>query len=210
LLKGLRSLAGWIESEVPGSVSKAYVDTGPLMEKVWAQRAGIGWIGKHSNLITTELGSWIFLGEVVTTAAFEHDDPAVDHCGTCRLCIDACPTDALSEPYVVDSHRCLSYLTIEHRGEITDEVTGKFEGWIYGCDICQDVCPWNEKHATPSPEPGFAPRAHNRAPVLEEWSIMTEQEFREMFKGSAMKRTKHQGLLRNVRIVLDHAKVAHT
>ena len=210
LLKPLRSLAGWIENEFPGSLAKAYVDTGPVMEKVWAQRAGIGWIGKHTNLITPDMGSWVFLGEVVTTAQFEHDEPAVDHCGTCRLCIDACPTDAIVESYVVDSHRCLSYLTIEHRGPITGKITGDFEGWIYGCDICQDVCPWNEKHAMPSTERGFEPREHNRAPVLEEWSMMTEQEFREMFRGSAMKRTKHQGLVRNVRIVLDHANIGKT
>ena len=207
LLKGLRTLAAWIEAEVPGSVAKAYVDTGPLMEKAWAQRAGIGWIGKHTNLITTEMGSWVFLGEVVTTAEFETDEPAPDHCGTCRLCIDACPTGAITEPYVVDSRLCLSYLTIEHRGQVPQELTGKFEGWIYGCDICQDVCPWNDKHATSSAEPGFAPREHNRSPDLEEWSIMTEEEFRQLFSGSAMKRTKHRGLLRNVRIVLNHAKV---
>ncbi len=206
LLKRLRSLAAWIEAEVPGSVAKAYVDTGPLMEKAWAQRAGIGWIGKHTNLITTGMGSWVFLGEVVTTAEFETDEPAPDHCGTCRLCIDACPTGAITEPYVVDSRLCLSYLTIEHRGEVPQELTGRFEGWIYGCDICQDVCPWNEKHATSSAEPGFAPREHNRSPDLEEWSVMTEEEFKELFSGSAMKRAKHRGLLRNVRIVLDHAK----
>jgi epoxyqueuosine reductase len=207
LLERLRSLAAWIEAEVPGSQAKAYVDTGPLLEKAWAQRAGIGWIGKHTNLITTDMGSWVFLGEVVTTAEFEADEPAADHCGNCRLCIDACPTGAITGPYVVDARLCLSYLTIEHRGEVPQELTGKFEGWIYGCDICQDVCPWNEKHATSSEEPGFSPREHNRSPDLEEWSIMTEEEFRRLFRGSAMKRAKHQGLLRNVRIVLDHAKV---
>ena len=202
----LKKLLAWMNTEFPGSEGKWYVDTGPVMDKVWAQRAGIGWIGKHTNVITDDIGSWVFLGEIITTLEFDYDNPATDHCGTCTLCIEACPTQAIIQPYVVDSNLCLSYLTIEHRGEITGEVTEKFNGWIYGCDICQDVCPWNEKFSTVTHEPGFQPREWNREPVLEKWKEMTQGEFSEKFKGNPIKRTKREGLTRNVRIVIDQQK----
>ena len=202
----LKTLLAWMNNEFPGSEGKWYVDTGPVMDKVWAQRAGIGWIGKHTNVITDDIGSWVFLGEIITTLELEYDRPATDHCGTCTLCIEACPTQAIVQPYVVDSSLCLSYLTIEHRGEITGDVTEKFDGWIYGCDICQDVCPWNEKFSTVTNEAGLQPREWNRAPVLEEWEEMTQEEFSNKFKGSPIKRTKREGLTRNVRIVLEQQK----
>jgi len=205
----LGQLWDWIRGQFPGAEGKCYVDTGPIMEKVWAERSGIGWIGKHSNLITQEKGSWVFLGELITTLELEPDQPETDHCGTCTLCIEACPTGAIVEPYVVDSSRCISYLTIEHRGPIGEEAAGSFDGWIYGCDICQDVCPWNLKFASSTAEQGFQPREWNRAPVLEEWKEMSEEEFKRKFRRSAMKRTKREGLVRNVKIGLETQSEGH-
>ena len=172
------------------------------MDKAWAVRAGIGWLGKHTNVITREMGSWVFLGEVLTTLDLEPDAAGLDRCGTCTLCIDACPTGAIVEPYVVDSNRCLSYLTIEHRGPVAGDVTGEFEGWIYGCDTCQDVCPWNLKFETLSREPAFLPREGFVSPPLREWRDMDQAEFSALFKRSPVKRTKREGLLRNIGIVL--------
>ncbi len=194
----LKKLYAWLQEEFPEVEGRYYVDTGPMMDKVWAQRAGIGWIAKHTNVITQDVGSWVFLGELITTLDLEYDAPATDHCGTCSLCIEACPTGAIVESYVVDSNKCLSYLTIEHRGEITGEVTGQFENWIYGCDICQDVCPWNHKFSTETGEVGFKPREWNVAPSLDEWKEMTQEEFSGKFKGSPIKRTKLSGLKRNI------------
>ena len=198
----LRLFASWFEREYPATSVKSYVDTGPVMDKAWAARAGIGWEGKHTNVITREYGSWVFLGELLTTLDLECDEPAIDRCGTCSLCIEACPTHAIVEPYVVDANLCLSYLTIEHRGEIHGEVTGQFDHWIYGCDTCQDVCPWNEKFSVITDVEGFRPREGNLAPPLEAWAGMSQEEFSARFKGSPVKRTKRDGLTRNVRIVL--------
>src|SRR5512143_874984 len=139
----LERFQGWLREKYPGEKFLWYADTGPVMDKVWAQRAGIGWEGKHTNVITTDVGSWVFLGEVLTTLELEPDAPATDHCGTCTLCIEACPTGAIVEPYVVDSGLCISYLTIEHRGELP--AGASLDGWIFGCDVCQDVCPWKRK-----------------------------------------------------------------
>jgi epoxyqueuosine reductase len=197
----LEQFRAWLAGAFPGAESKVYVDTGPVMEKAWAARAGIGWQGKHTNVITREVGSWVFLGEILTTLDLEPDAPALDHCGTCVRCIEACPTGAIVEPYLVDSRLCLSYLTIEHRGPVEGEVTARYEGWIYGCDICQDVCPWNEKFSLPSDEPGFAPREGFVDPELELWRGMTQAEFSARFKGSPIKRTKREGLVRNIGIV---------
>jgi epoxyqueuosine reductase len=188
-----------MQEEFPGIDGRYYVDTGPVMEKAWAQRAGIGWIGKHTNLITEDKGSWLFLAVIISTLELDPDGQATDHCGTCTLCLEACPTGAITEAYVVDSNRCLSYLTIEHRGTLEASLAEKMDGWIYGCDICQDVCPWNEKFAIVTDEPSFLPRDGNLAPSLRQWSEMTEEEFRTMSRGSPMTRTKYSGLIRNVR-----------
>jgi epoxyqueuosine reductase len=204
--KKLEQLWGWLQQEFPGVDGRYYVDTGPVMDKVWAQQAGIGWIAKHTNVITQEFGSWVFLGELITTLELEPDEPATDHCGSCTLCIEACPTDAIVEPYVVDSNRCISYLTIEHRGEIEGEIASNFHGWIYGCDICQDVCPWNHKFSKDTDEKRFKPRPWNVAPVLEEWKDMPQEVFTDKFKGSPIKRTKREGLTRNVKVVLEHTQ----
>ena len=199
--KKLDLLLEYIKTVCPDAEGRVYVDTGPIMEKVWAQRAGIGWEGKHTNVISIEYGSWIFLGEILLTLELEYDAPALDHCGTCTLCIDVCPTDAISEPYVVDSNRCISYLTIEHRGEIAVSLGENFDRWVYGCDICQDVCPWNEKFASPSSTDAFLPRERNIAPPLAGLIGMTQEEFSRSFSKSPIKRTKLSGLQRNARVV---------
>jgi epoxyqueuosine reductase len=185
-----------------GVHATCYVDTGPVMEKAWAQRAGIGWIGKHSNVITEEVGSWVFLGEILLDAVLEYDIPATDQCGSCTLCLQACPTEAITEPYVVDARKCISYLTIEYRGPIEATAAGTFERWIYGCDICQDVCPWNLRDAKVSDRPEFRPREANIAPSLAEISGLKEQEYQERFRHSPVKRTKLSGLRRNAEAVL--------
>jgi epoxyqueuosine reductase len=199
----LEQLLGFIRTSHPGIKALVYVDTGPVLEKAWAQRAGIGWLGKHTNIISQDMGSWLFLGEIITDLELTPDAPATDHCGSCTLCIEACPTQAIVEPYIVDSNRCISYLTIEHRGEIDPELTGKFENWVYGCDICQDVCPWNEKFSQQSAEQEFSPRAQNLEPDLVQWSKMTQEEFTRNFKGSPMKRTKLAGIQRNAKVLLE-------
>ncbi len=198
----LEKLLQFVRSRDPEARGKVFADTGPVMDKVWAQRAGIGWIGKHTNVITQDSGSWLFLGEILLDIELDYDAPVTDHCGSCTLCIEACPTRAITEPYVLDSGRCISYLTIEHRGEIAEELGELFDRWIYGCDICQDVCPWNEKFSQPTAAKEFQPREHTLAPKLAEWSSMTQAEFSAKFSKSPVKRTKHAGLMRNVNLAL--------
>jgi epoxyqueuosine reductase len=196
-----RRLARWLTEAFPGELALWYVDTGPVMEKAHAARAGIGWVGKHANLITPDIGSWVFLGVIITTMALPPDQPAVDHCGTCTLCIEACPTGAIVEPYVVDSRRCLSYLTIEHRGPVDPSLGERFDGWVFGCDVCQDVCPWNEKFSRETAEVRFQPRPGHVAPPLAAWEAIPAQEFDARFAGSPIRRARYDGLKRNVRIV---------
>jgi epoxyqueuosine reductase len=202
LTERLELLKEFIAVEIPGAHAKLYVDTGPAMDKAWAQRAGIGWIGKHTNVISKEFGSWIFLGEIIVDATLEYDEPFLDFCGFCRACIDACPTDAIVEEYVLDSNKCISYLTIEHRGELPKELTPDFENWVYGCDICQDVCPWN-RFQQETREKAFQPREFNKAPALSDLSLMRQEEFTERFRKSPIKRTKRSGLSRNANAILD-------
>ncbi len=197
LKEKLRTLLDWIVDYYPGASGKICVDTAPIMEKAWAMRAGIGWIGKNSNVLTKENGSWIFLGEILLNLDLDHDEPATDHCGTCTACIDACPTDAIVEPYVVDSNKCISYATIELRtDELPDDVSSKLEGWLYGCDICQDVCPWN-RFEKPTDEPRFAPRLTETSLDLDVVESLTPETYAERFRKSPMKRTKLGGLKRN-------------
>ncbi len=200
----LETLLRAIRDFRPDVHGKIYVDTGPIMDKVWANRAGLGWQGKHTNLITKEYGSWIFLGEILLDCELEaYDEPVADACGTCTACIEACPTLAIVEPYVLDSSKCISYLTIEHRGEISPSLQGSLNGWIYGCDICQDVCPWN-RFQKPAHEPAFQPRESNIAPDLVETANLTKEAFSERFRKSPVKRAKREGLSRNARLNLDH------
>jgi epoxyqueuosine reductase len=207
ILQGrLESLLEFIKQQNPEAIGKVYVDTGPVMDKVWAQRAGIGWEGKHTNVISQEFGSWLFLGEIILNIELDYDVPATDHCGDCTLCIEACPTDAIVEPYIVDSNKCISYLTIEHRGEIAKELGEMFDRWIYGCDICQDVCPWNHKFGQETEVKEFTPREFNKAPLLEEVASITQEEFSKLFRHSPIKRTKVTGLRRNAQVILDTKK----
>ncbi len=199
----LELLLEFIKQQKPETAGKVYVDTGPVMDKVWAQRAGIGWEGKHTNVISQEFGSWLFLGEIILNIELESDFPATDHCGDCTLCIEACPTDAIAEPYVVDSNKCISYLTIEHRSEIAVELGEKLDRWIYGCDICQDVCPWNHKFSTETEMKEFFPRECNVAPDLYELTTITQEDFSNRFKNSPIKRTKVSGLRRNSKLILE-------
>ncbi|MFA6468836.1 MAG: tRNA epoxyqueuosine(34) reductase QueG [Bacteroidota bacterium] len=202
--KRIQMLFECIKQWVPESESRYYVDTGPAMEKVWAARAGIGWQGKHTNLITKEYGSWVFLGEIITTLKLEYDQPMEDFCGTCTACIDACPTDAIHQPYAVDSNKCISYLTIEHRGEIAETLGKEFNRWIYGCDICQDVCPWN-RFQQPTENKEYEPRAWNLSPSLEELRNISQEEFSRRYKNSPVKRTKREGIIRNATLVTKNA-----
>tara|TARA_B100000749_G_scaffold19641_1_gene14573 strand:+ start:53 stop:1003 length:951 start_codon:yes stop_codon:yes gene_type:complete len=198
----LYQLLGEIKSKFPKINGIACVDTSPIMEKDWAQKAGIGWIGKHTNLITRDYGSWIFLGELLLDIELEYDTPFDDDlCGTCTACLDACPTDAFPEPYVLDSNKCISYLTIEHRGELPTELDDKLTGWIYGCDICQEVCPWNIKFSQLSTENSFQPRENLQERPISQWKKLTEEDFRILFKKSAVKRTKYIGLKRNISVI---------
>jgi len=204
----LDELLKFIKARIPDAEGKVYADTGPVMEKAWAQRAGVGWIGKHANVITEESGSWVFLGEIILNLELDYDDPAVDRCGTCTLCIEACPTQAIVKPYIVDSNLCISYLTIEHRGPIAAGLGGKFDRWIYGCDTCQDVCPWNAKFSKPADLPEFYPRAENLAPELDKIASLSPEEFTARFRKSPMKRTKRDGLSRNARMAMSLSPAA--
>jgi epoxyqueuosine reductase len=198
----LGALLERIQLEFPEADGKVCVDTAPIMEKAWAVRAGLGWIGKHSNLITKELGSWVFIGEILLNVEVESDTETVlDHCGTCTACTEACPTDAIVEPYVVDSQKCLSYATIELRDEhLPEHISANLNGWLYGCDICQDVCPWN-RFEKPTEEARFEPR-HGETSISPDTLIeMEHPEYVERFRKSAMKRTKLTGLKRNALIL---------
>ncbi len=196
----LTSLLAWIREQEPLAEGKVCVDIQPTMDKAWAVRAGLGWLGKHSNVITPEHGSWVFIGELLLNLELECDtEPVEDHCGTCTLCIDACPTAAITEPYVVDSKKCISYATIELRApELPAEVEKNLSGWFYGCDICQDVCPWN-RFEEPTRETRFAPREGNVNAELDQILELTPETYAARFRGSAMKRAKLAGLQRNAR-----------
>lgn len=200
----LRSLLAWIRSEIPDADGRVCVDTAPMMDKAWAVRAGLGWLGKHSNVITKELGSWVFIGEIILNIELEYDHQIVeDHCGTCTACIDACPTGAIVEPYVVDSRKCISYATIELRtDELPADIAEHQEGWLYGCDICQDVCPWN-RFEKPSAEPRFEPRNGETTLDIEAVAEMSHEDYVERFRRSAIKRTKLTGLKRNAKALKD-------
>ncbi|MHB8481222.1 MAG: tRNA epoxyqueuosine(34) reductase QueG [Nitrospiria bacterium] len=196
----LRQLTDYILCLLPSAKAKYYVDTGPVMEKPWAQKAGLGWIGKNTNLISPDHGSYLFLGEVLLDVELDYDYPGVDLCGNCSLCIQACPTDALT-PYALDSTKCVSYLTIEKKGDIPPDVQKGIGEWIYGCDDCQEVCPWNA-----SPRVTEEPCFHDFNPALETLSLesLREADFNDSFKKSPIKRIKYQGLLRNLQIAQEN------
>lgn len=203
----LRELLNYINEICPEANGKTCVDTVPIMDKVWAQKAGLGWIGKHSNLITREYGSWVFLGEILLDVELDYDrEETNDFCGSCTACLDACPTQAIVELRVVDSNLCISYATIELRAErIPGEIAENLNGWLYGCDVCQDVCPWN-RFEKPTEEKRFEPREGNITADLREILEMPHEKYAERFRRSAMKRTKLKGLQRNARALLDETK----
>ncbi|MGB7207064.1 MAG: tRNA epoxyqueuosine(34) reductase QueG [Pyrinomonadaceae bacterium] len=198
LKEKLRVLLDWIKTQHPEAEGKICVDTAPIMDKAWAVRAGIGWIGKHSNVITTDYGSWVFIGEILLNLDLEYEIEVVpDHCGSCTMCLDACPTSAIVEPNVVDSRKCLSYATIELRREtLPAEIEENLEGWLYGCDICQDVCPWN-RFEKPTGEERFEPRHGDTSADLDQIMSLTPEQYSERFRGTAIKRAKLAGLKRN-------------
>ena len=198
VVEKLRHLLAWISEECPGTSGKVCVDTSPFMDKAWAVRSGIGWLGKHSNVITKDLGSWVFIGSIILDIELDYDTTLVDdHCGTCTACLDACPTKAIVEPYVVDSRKCISFATIELRDEtLPPEIASDLNGWLYGCDICQDVCPWN-RFETPARDARFEPRNGDTSLDLDTVISMTHEEYVERFRRSAVKRAKLSGLKRN-------------
>jgi epoxyqueuosine reductase len=206
-LKGrLRALAHWIEARWPGAL-KLFVDTAPVMEKPLAGRAGLGWQGKHTNLVSRDFGSWLFLGEIYLSLALAPDAAETDHCGTCRRCLDACPTAAFPAPYRLDARRCISYLTIEHKGMIPREFRPLIGNRIYGCDDCLAVCPWN-KFARASREPDFLPRRELTAPRLVDLAGLDDPGFRRLFAGTAVRRTGRNRFVRNVLIAIGNAEPA--
>jgi epoxyqueuosine reductase len=200
LHKKLKAFATWIETQDEGIQARYYADTGPVQDKVWAQRAGIGWIAKNSNVITREYGSWIFLGEILTNVDLTVDKPHTQHCGSCTRCIEACPTGAIAKPFVVDANRCIAYHTIENRAEnLPDAIASNLNNWVAGCDICQDVCPWNQRFAQETNVSDFQPRPWNVAPTLEELAELSEEDYDRRFTGSALRRIKLPMLKRNAR-----------
>jgi len=201
--KRLKQIGRWIAEEF-GSDLKVFVDTAPIMEKPLAARAGLGWQGKHSNLVSRDFGSWLFLGEIFLTLDLQPDAPEVDHCGSCDLCMKACPTNAIPEPYHLDASKCISYLTIEHKGKIDPELMDNMGNHIYGCDDCLAVCPWN-KFATPTVESAYLPRLELTAPRLRDLAELDDAGFRRVFSGSSIKRTGRDRFIRNVLVAIGNS-----
>ncbi len=205
--KKLKALTTWLQSLDQSIQARYYADTGPVTDKVWAQRAGIGWIAKNGNVITREYGSWVFLGEVLTNLELKCDRPSTEHCGTCTRCLEACPTDAITEPFVIDANRCIAYHTIENRSEtLPQTVAPHLQGWVAGCDICQDVCPWNQRFARVTDVVEFRPYPGNIAPKLIELAKISDEEWDQQFPASALRRIKPEMLRRNARANLDASK----
>ncbi len=193
----LKSLLHFINEEIGEVHGRAFVDSAPVLDKAWAAKSGLGWIGKNSNLLSKKTGSFFFIAELIIDLELEYDTPVTDHCGSCTACIDACPTDAIYEPYKVDGSKCISYYTIELKDSIPESEKGKFEDWMFGCDICQDVCPWN-RFSKPHNEPLFNPHPDLLQMTKQDWEEITRETFNEIFRKSAVKRTKYQGLKRNI------------
>ncbi|WP_282159535.1 tRNA epoxyqueuosine(34) reductase QueG [Ulvibacterium marinum] len=196
----LKNLLQFIQEEIGEVHGRAFVDSAPVLDKAWAAKSGLGWMGKHSNLLTQKVGSFYFIAELIVDLELDYDTPVTDHCGSCTACIDACPTGAIVEPYVVDGSKCISYFTIELKNEIPTSVKDQFEDWIFGCDICQDVCPWN-RFSKSHDEPLFHPKAELLSMTKKDWEEITEDVFKKVFRKSAVKRTKFSGLKRNINFI---------
>ncbi|NDJ19160.1 tRNA epoxyqueuosine(34) reductase QueG [Myxacorys almedinensis] len=208
LQKKLKALSAWLETQGEGIQARFYADTGPVQDKVWAQRAGIGWIAKNGNVITRDYGSWVFLGEVLTNLELvsesPQDRPHTQHCGTCTRCIEACPTGAITQPFVVDANRCIAYHTIENRSEtLPAAIAPHLNNWVAGCDICQDVCPWNQRFAQDTDVADFQPYPWNVNPTLEELAEISDEEYEQRFPASALRRIKPAMLRRNAKASLE-------
>ncbi|TDN95598.1 epoxyqueuosine reductase [Salegentibacter sp. 24] len=193
----LKQLLQFMQDEIGEISGRAFVDSAPVMDKAWAAKSGLGWIGKHSNLLSKQTGSFYFIAELIVDLELEYDTPVTDHCGSCTACIDACPTEAIVEPYKVDGSKCISYFTIELKDELPNSFKNQFEDWMFGCDICQDVCPWN-RFSKPHNEPLFNPHPELLEKDKQGWEELTKETFNEIFKKSAVKRTKFEGLKRNI------------
>ncbi|SIQ55051.1 epoxyqueuosine reductase [Pontibacter lucknowensis] len=196
----LKTLLSFINDEIGEVGGRCFVDSAPVLDKAWAKKSGLGWVGKNSNLITPQVGSFYFIAELIIDLELEYDGPIKDYCGSCTRCLDACPTDAIVAPYVVDGSKCISYFTIELKDQLPQEMNGKFGNWIFGCDICQDVCPWN-RFSKPHQEPAFEPHPQLKEMKKSDWEEITQEVFAQLFKKSAVKRTGYNGLLRNIRFV---------
>ncbi|WP_397364727.1 tRNA epoxyqueuosine(34) reductase QueG [Olleya sp. R77988] len=193
----LKELTHFIHDQIGEVSGRAFVDSAPVLDKAWAAKSGLGWIGKHSNLLTQQVGSFYFIAELIIDLDLDYDTPVTDHCGTCTACIDACPTQAITEPYVVDGSKCISYFTIELKDQLPNSMKGQFDDWMFGCDVCQDVCPWN-KFSKPHNEPLFNPHPELLDMTKKDWEEITDDVFKKVFKNSAVKRTKFSGLQRNI------------
>ncbi|MBG6060386.1 epoxyqueuosine reductase [Flavobacterium sp. CG_9.1] len=186
-----------IQSAIGEVSGRAFVDSAPVLDKAWAAKSGLGWIGKNSNLLTQKVGSFYFIAELIIDLDLDYDNPTTDHCGTCTACIDSCPTEAIVSPYVVDGSKCISYFTIELKENIPQEMKGKFDDWAFGCDVCQDVCPWN-KFSKPHNEPLFTVNPEIMSMSKKDWIEITEETFKTIFKNSPLKRAKFEGVKRNI------------
>lgn len=193
----LKQLLHLIETEIGQVHGRAFVDSAPVLDKAWAVKSGLGWMGKHTNVLTKQVGSFYFIAELIVDLELDYDTPVTDHCGACTACIDACPTAAIVEPYKVDGSKCISYFTIELKNAIPAEVRGKFDDWIFGCDVCQDVCPWN-RFSESHQQPLFDPNPQLLDMTKKDWQEITEEVFQNLFQKSAVKRTKFSGLKRNI------------
>ena len=193
----LNELLHFIQTEIGEVSGRAFVDSAPVLDKAWAAKSGLGWIGKNSNLITQKIGSFYFIAELIVDLDLAYDTPTTDHCGSCTACIDSCPTEAIVAPYVVDGSKCISYFTIELKDNLPQDMKGKFNDWMFGCDVCQDVCPWN-RFSKPHNEPLFRATPEILSYSKSDWEEITNDTFQKVFKNSALKRTKYEGLLRNI------------
>ena len=196
----LKEMLATLQDEIGDFHGRAFVDSAPVLDKAWAAKSGLGWIGKHSNLLSKKTGSFYFIAELIVDLELEYDTPVTDHCGSCTACIDACPTDAIVEPYKVDGSKCISYFTIELKDELPSSYKDKFEDWMFGCDVCQDVCPWN-RFSKPHNEPLFNPHPDLLENEKRDWEEITRETFNEIFRKSAVKRTKYEGLKRNIQFL---------
>ena len=199
----LKELIHSIQEQIGEVNGRAFVDSAPVLDKAWAAKSGLGWIGKNSNLITQQVGSFYFIAELIVDLDLDYDAPTTDHCGSCTACLDACPTQAIVEPYVVDGSKCISYFTIELKDNIPTEFKNKFDNWMFGCDVCQDVCPWN-RFSKPHKEPLFNPSSKLLEMSKKEWEEITQEVFNELFNKSAVKRSKYSGLKRNINFISDN------